>query len=58
MWDRVPLGIFTRDLAMDLGTTNTLIYQKGRGIVLNEASVIALEEADETKVYAVGKEAK
>jgi len=55
MWGR-----FSYDLAIDLGTSNTLIYVKGKGIVLNEPSVVALKR-DETgfdKVLAVGKEAK
>jgi rod shape-determining protein MreB len=55
MWGR-----FSYDLAIDLGTSNTLIYVKGKGIVLNEPSVVALTR-DETgfdKVLAVGKEAK
>lgn len=51
------LGIFSKDLAMDLGTANTLIYQKGNGIVLNEPSVVALT-ADTRKIVAVGQEAK
>jgi len=51
------LGFFSKDLAMDLGTANTLIYQKGRGIVLNEPSVVALNAANR-KVVAVGQEAK
>jgi len=51
------LGIFSKDLAMDLGTANTLIYQKGKGIVLNEPSVVALN-AINRKVVAVGQEAK
>ncbi len=54
------LGIFSHDLAIDLGTANTLVYVKGRGIVLNEPSVVAVKR-DETgsgKVLAVGKEAK
>ena len=53
-------GRFSYDLAIDLGTSNTLIYVKGKGIVLNEPSVVALKR-DETgfdKVLAVGKEAK
>jgi len=53
-------GRFSYDLAIDLGTSNTLIYVKGKGIVLNEPSVVALRR-DETgldKVLAVGKEAK
>jgi len=53
-------GRFSYDLAIDLGTSNTLIYVKGKGIVLNEPSVVALkrDEAGFDKVLAVGKEAK
>jgi rod shape-determining protein MreB len=53
-------GKFSHDLAIDLGTSNTLIYVKGKGIVLNEPSVVAVQE-DEKKgkrVLTVGKEAK
>ena len=35
-------GVISNDIAIDLGTANTLIYMKGRGIVLNEPSVVAL----------------
>ncbi|NQT54695.1 MAG: rod shape-determining protein, partial [Desulfobacteraceae bacterium] len=38
------LGIFSHDLAIDLGTANTLVYVKGRGIILNEPSVVALKK--------------
>ena len=51
------LGLLSKDLAMDLGTANTLIYKKDRGIVLNEPSVVALA-TDTGKVVAVGAEAK
>ncbi len=51
------LGWFSCDLAMDLGTANTLIYVKGRGIVLNEPSVVAVSTEGEG-VEAVGLEAK
>jgi len=44
-------------LAMDLGTANTLIYEKGRGIILNEPSVVALD-SETRRVLAVGHEAK
>ena len=47
-------GLFAKDLAMDLGTANTLIYVKGEGIVLNEPSVVALSR-DTGKVIAVGQ---
>ncbi len=49
--------MFSRDIGIDLGTANVLIYVKGQGIVLNEPSVVALE-SDNKKVLAVGKEAK
>jgi rod shape-determining protein MreB len=53
-------GIFSHDLAIDLGTANTLVYMKGKGIVLNEPSVVAMKKDDkgESKVLAVGKDAK
>jgi rod shape-determining protein MreB len=53
------LGIFSTDLAIDLGTANTLVYMKGRGIVLNEPSVVAIASHKGRKqVLAVGNEAK
>lgn len=54
------LGLFSNDLAIDLGTANTLIYVKGRGIVCSEPSVVAVRRESRTnkKVLAVGKEAK
>ena len=53
-------GLFSHDLAIDLGTANTLVYVKGKGIVLNEPSVVAVKKGDHggSKVLAVGKEAK
>ena len=52
-------GLFSTDIAIDLGTANTLIYMKGKGIVLNEPSVVALRSAGGRKVvHAVGIEAK
>lgn len=51
------LRLFSSDLAIDLGTANTLIYINGRGIVVNEPSVIALHQAT-GKIDAVGSEAK
>lgn len=51
------LGLFGKDLAMDLGTANTLLYTKTDGIVLNEPSVVAIDN-DRNAVLAVGKEAK
>jgi len=50
-------GWFSNDLAIDLGTATTLVYVRGRGIVLNEPSVVAIEKKTE-KVLAVGAEAK
>ncbi len=54
------LGIFSNDLAIDLGTANTLVYVKGKGIVLSEPSVVAVRTDNRTKnkVLAVGLEAK
>jgi rod shape-determining protein MreB len=51
------LGWFSNDLAIDLGTATTLVYVRGRGIVLNEPSVVAIERKTE-RVLAVGTEAK
>ncbi len=52
-------GMFSADLAIDLGTANTLIYVKGRGIVLDEPSVVAIANSrDRKQVLAVGDEAK
>lgn len=52
-------GIFAKDMAIDLGTANTLVYVKGEGVVLNEPSVVAkIEENGKTQVLAVGNEAK
>ena len=51
-------GLFSTDLAIDLGTANTLIYVKGKGIVSSEPSVVAVWKKNPTNVLAVGKEAK
>ena len=52
-------GAISNDIAIDLGTANTLIYMKGKGIVLNEPSVVALRNVGGRKVvHAVGIEAK
>jgi rod shape-determining protein MreB and related proteins len=56
MFERL-LGFWSKDLAMDLGTANTLIYLRGTGIVLNEPSVVAINK-DSQQVLAVGQEAK
>jgi rod shape-determining protein MreB and related proteins len=61
MFFRNIRGMFSNDLSIDLGTANTLIYARGRGIVLNEPSVVAIrhERQGGTKtVVAVGEEAK
>jgi rod shape-determining protein MreB len=50
-------GFGSRDMAVDLGTANTLVYVRGRGIVLSEPSVVALDQMTRT-VLAVGIEAK
>ena len=51
------LGIFSNDLAIDLGTANTLVYVKGKGIVLSEPSVVAVRKDNRgyNKVLAVGQ---
>src|SRR5512139_2600162 len=53
-------GLLSNDLAIDLGTANTLVYMKGKGIVLNEPSVVAVHRdlRGTKKVLAVGLEAK
>ncbi len=52
-------GFFSADLAIDLGTANTLVYVKGKGILLNEPSVVAITEVrGKNHVLAVGEEAK
>src|SRR5437879_12915736 len=48
---------FSSDLAIDLGTANTLVYAKGKGIVVNEPSIVAINKTT-GEVEAVGKEAK
>jgi rod shape-determining protein MreB len=55
-WDKLMSWI-TNDVAIDLGTANTLVYVKGHGIVVNEPSVVALE-TETKKIVAVGKKAK
>ncbi|HCY54621.1 MAG TPA: rod shape-determining protein, partial [Oceanicaulis sp.] len=52
-------GLLSADIAIDLGTANTLVYVKGRGVVLNEPSVVAYKiEKGRKHVQAVGAEAK
>ena len=51
------MSLATRDMAIDLGTANTLVYVRGQGVVLNEPSVVAMNTRDNSAV-AVGLEAK
>lgn len=59
LFDRIA-SLFGMDIAIDLGTANTLIFVKGKGVVLNEPSVVAVREEGRgiRRVLAVGKEAK
>lgn len=50
-------NFFSGDIAIDLGTANTLIYMKGKGVILNEPSIVARSSHDE-KIVAVGNDAK
>ncbi len=54
---RSLFGVFSRDLAIDLGTANTLVAVRGKGIVVNEPSIVAINKTN-GDVEAVGKEAK
>jgi rod shape-determining protein MreB and related proteins len=54
---RSLFSLFSSDLAIDLGTANTLVYAKGNGIVVNEPSIVAINKTN-GEVLAVGKEAK
>ena len=60
MFLRSISGFYSHDLAIDLGTANTLVFVKGEGIVLNEPSVVAVKKGEMggSKILAVGKEAK
>jgi rod shape-determining protein MreB and related proteins len=51
------MGIFSKKLGVDLGTTSVLVFVPGKGIVLNEPSVVAISESDK-KILAIGIEAK
>ena len=57
MWFHNLMGFLSTDVAIDLGTANTLVYVKGRGIILNEPSVVAVDKSTD-RVLAVGTEAK
>jgi len=54
---RSLFSLFSSDLAIDLGTANTLVFAKGKGIVVNEPSIVAINKTN-GEVEAVGKEAK
>lgn len=56
MFDRI-FGIFSKDIGIDLGTANTLVYVKGRGIVINEPSVVAINKKT-GQIIAIGTEAQ
>lgn len=56
-WKDGLLGLFSNDIGIDLGTANTLVYVKGRGIVINEPSIVALNTKT-GQVVAVGQQAK
>jgi rod shape-determining protein MreB len=56
MWNKF-LSLFTNDIGIDLGTANTLVYVKDRGIVIREPSVVAIQEGTK-RILAVGAEAK
>ncbi len=51
------LGLFSSDIAVDLGTANTLIWMRGKGIVLNEPSIVAFDRVSK-RIVAVGREAQ
>jgi len=54
------IGMFSNDLSIDLGTANTIVIAKGKGIIINEPSVVAvkMEKYGQQRVLAVGREAK
>ena len=54
---RSVFSYFSKDLAIDLGTANTLVYARGRGVIVNEPSIVAINKVT-NKVEAVGHEAK
>ena len=53
------IGLFSQDIAIDLGTANTVVLVRGQGIVINEPSIVAVQnnKYGRSKVLAVGKEA-
>ena len=50
--------MMSRDIGIDLGTANTLVYMRGKGIVIREPSVVAVRSGDRRQVLAVGQEAR
>ncbi len=56
-WKEWFLGLFSNDIGIDLGTANTLVYVRGRGIVINEPSIVAVNQKT-GQVVAVGRQAK
>jgi rod shape-determining protein MreB len=54
---RKLFSFFSSDLGIDLGTANTLVYERGRGVVVNEPSLVALNKKTR-KIEAIGREAK
>ncbi len=56
-WPRSLLSLFSNDLAIDLGTANTIVFARGKGIVVNEPSIVAVNQKT-GRVEAVGHEAK
>ena len=56
-WMKQFHSIFSNDLGIDLGTANTLVYMRGKGIVLNEPSVVAINQKT-GRIVAVGEQAK
>ncbi len=57
MWFRNISEMFNNDIAIDLGTANTLVYRKGFGIVIDEPSVVAIS-SDKKRIIAIGESAK
>jgi rod shape-determining protein MreB len=64
VFEEVPLsllaslfGFLSQDLAIDLGTANTLVYVRGKGIVINEPSIVAIDQKTD-QILAIGHEAK
>ena len=51
------LSLFSNDIGIDLGTSNTLVYVKGRGIVINEPSIVAVNQKT-GQIVAIGTQAK